>query len=248
MLIRETSCDKPSELGYAVATLPVSTEWREACRKTASENKTQENVRLCKIVHTEQIMYGTSPPSLQTPHPKQLIYKHSTYKQIFNSTKSIVMFHMSCKAWNYKELFLILHQGNKVYFTMSSFAKCLAGLMVNLWLDQVYKPKKPARMQGTGQRQGRHWGRSRVLATQTTDIVHMTKISSKRGWNSSLPVVERDNTYWQGICMPLMTFKGAKNHIFITDSSLPEKPQVRNMSIQLADSFSTSLLQFKHNV
>lgn len=152
MLIRETSCDKPSELGYTVATLPISTEWREACRKTASENKTQENVRLCKTVHTEQIMYGTSPPSLQTPQPKQLIYKHSTYKQIFNSTKSIVMFHTSCKIWNYEELFLILHQGN-----MSSFAKCLAGLVVNLWLDQVYKPKKLAGVHRTGQRHGRHW-------------------------------------------------------------------------------------------
>lgn len=37
----------------------------------------------------------------------------------------------------------------------------------------------------------------------------------------------------------LMTFKDAKNdNVFLTDSSLPEKQQVRNMNIQLANSLS----------
>lgn len=39
-----------------------------------------------------------------------------------------------------------------------------------------------------------------------------------------------------------MIFKGAKNHIvFVTDSSFPEKPQVRSMNIQSANSLALAV-------
>lgn len=47
-------------------------------KQLVRRKNTQKNVRLYKTVHTEQIKYGISPPSLHTPHPKQLIYKHNT--------------------------------------------------------------------------------------------------------------------------------------------------------------------------